>query len=149
MSSENYKHLTPNQRLFAAGELEHFEHSVIAGDARGMIAILLRVELNLSEAREYTQEILANPRKYGYCEGGCLRTLNRTRGRLWAALDRLDPSTFTVRQRHGLAPATGESERYPGKVTRIGCCSPRKLMHIQGWLRLRASSRFMGSPSDC
>ncbi len=72
MKYRNDRPLTPNQRLFIAGELGHFEHSVLAGDESGMIAILIKVELTPSRAKEYTREILDNPRKFGYCKGGCL-----------------------------------------------------------------------------
>jgi len=65
--------LTPNQRLFLAGELKHFERSVLDGDEGEMIGILLKVDLPPNQAREFAREILKNPRKFGYCEGGCLR----------------------------------------------------------------------------
>jgi hypothetical protein len=73
MKRQSYNHLTPNQRLFVAGELVHFEHSVLTGNESEMIAILLKVELQPSQAKEFAQEILDNPRKFGYCKGGCLR----------------------------------------------------------------------------
>jgi len=65
--------LTPNQRMYLAGELKHFEHSVLAGDEGEMVRILLKVDLQPNQARQFAREILANPRKFGYCEGGCLR----------------------------------------------------------------------------
>jgi hypothetical protein len=73
MRKRDYQNLTPHQRLFLAGELQHFERRVLAGDEGEMIAILLKVELPPQRAREFTFEILADPRKFGYCEGGCLR----------------------------------------------------------------------------
>lgn len=73
MKKRDYDNLTPNQRLFLAGELEHFERSVLAGDEGEMIDILLKVELPAHRAYAFAREILANPRKFGYCEGGCLR----------------------------------------------------------------------------
>lgn len=73
MKTHSYNQLTPNQRLFVARKLEQFEHSVLTGNEKEMISILLKVEMKPSQAREYAQEILVNPRKFGYCIGGCLR----------------------------------------------------------------------------
>ena len=70
---QDYAELTPNQRMYLAGELKNFESSVLAGDEGEMIRILLKVDLPPQEARRFTREILADPRKFGYCEGGCLR----------------------------------------------------------------------------
>ena len=73
MKQPDNQNLTPNQRLFLAGELKHFEQSVLAGNEQDMINLLLRVDLQPNRARQFVREILANPRKFGYCEGGCLR----------------------------------------------------------------------------
>ena len=73
MNQRDYQNLTPNQRMFLAGELEHFEHSVLAGNEGEMVRILLKLDLPPGEARSFAREVLANPRKYGYCEGGCLK----------------------------------------------------------------------------
>ena len=73
MKKRDYDNLTPNQRLFLAGELKHFERSVLAGDEGEMIDILLKVELQPRRALAFARKILENPRKFGYCEGGCLR----------------------------------------------------------------------------
>ena len=73
MQREDYEELTPNQRMFLAGELEHFERSVLAGNEQEMIDILLKVDLRPNQARRFVRDVLADPRKYGYCEGGCLK----------------------------------------------------------------------------
>ena len=72
MTKTNADHLTPVQRLYLAGKLKPFESSVLSGDETEMIALLLSVALPPDHARRYTREILANPRKFGYCIGGCL-----------------------------------------------------------------------------
>lgn len=77
MNRHSYDLLTPIQRLYVAGKLKHFEHSVLAEDKSAMIDTLLSVELELSQARGYSKEVLGNPRKFGYCVGGCLRPKKR------------------------------------------------------------------------
>lgn len=73
MDKQDFDKLTPNQRLFLAGELEHFERSVLAGQEEELVGILLKVDLPQQQAKAFVREVLANPRKFGYCEGGCLR----------------------------------------------------------------------------
>jgi len=77
MEKTEYEALTPNQRLFIAGKLKNFEYKVLAEDAEGMMDILLSVEMDLPQAKKHIQKILENPRKFGYCEGGCLLPRNQ------------------------------------------------------------------------
>jgi hypothetical protein len=74
MREHRYDSLTPIQRLYVAGKLKHFEVSVLAEDKSAMIDMLLSVELEPNQARGFSKEVLDNPRKFGYCIGGCLRS---------------------------------------------------------------------------
>ena len=73
MKSLDEQALTPNERLFLAGQLERFELYVLTENAQEMINILRKVDLDTKQAKDFTQKLLADPRKYGFCQGGCLR----------------------------------------------------------------------------
>ena len=73
MNAAENRNLSPNQRMFVAGLLKRFELFVLTEDEQEMVNILLKVNLDIRQARGYTQKVLSDPRKYGYCEGGCLK----------------------------------------------------------------------------
>lgn len=58
--------MTVNERLFEAGLLDDFDVASKNREQKAMIDILLRVELNESQAKETSDAIIDNPSKYGY-----------------------------------------------------------------------------------
>jgi len=64
--------LSPHELLFLGGRLIDFEQALLAGNGLEAIRLLEAVGLSSGSAENFSQEILADPRKYGYCLGGCL-----------------------------------------------------------------------------
>lgn len=60
-----YSGMTVNERLFAAGLLNEWDRAVKARDKSRMMDILGQVEL-ADEAEDTTDNLLANPAKYGF-----------------------------------------------------------------------------------
>lgn len=65
MNSE-YAGMTVNQRLFAAGLLDAFDHAARRRDRDEMIRLLASVELEGPDGVDIVDAILANPGKYGF-----------------------------------------------------------------------------------
>lgn len=73
MNSINKKRgLSPNERLFVTGQLQNFERAVLNVQEEEAVQLLIGVGFSDKKARRIANDILVNPRKYGYCHGGCL-----------------------------------------------------------------------------
>lgn len=60
-SEKNYSVMTVNNRLYDAGLLDDFYKAATKKDRNEMIALLMSVELDKSQAEETTDTILNNP----------------------------------------------------------------------------------------
>lgn len=66
MDEDKYAGMTVNERLFAADLLDAYEAAAMNRDRTTMIAILARVEMTPEQSVQTTDEILADPKKYGF-----------------------------------------------------------------------------------
>lgn len=73
MKSQNYDELSPHEQLFIHGKLIDFEKAILASNKQEATLVLESVGFSVESAKDISYEILANPRKYGYCRGGCLQ----------------------------------------------------------------------------
>ncbi|MBN1956861.1 MAG: hypothetical protein JXQ81_12715 [Desulfuromonadales bacterium] len=72
----------PHERLFLAGCLAAFEQAVLGADKVSAIRFLKRAGFDAQAAEEIITEIFAEPRRYGYCPGGCLNQQADTKSRI-------------------------------------------------------------------
>jgi hypothetical protein len=73
MKSQEYDNkLSPHELLFLGGKLIDFEKAILASNRLEAIRLLETVGLSVESAKNISEEILSDPRKYGYCPGGCL-----------------------------------------------------------------------------
>lgn len=61
----DYRGMTVNERLIAAGLLSAFDTAARSRDKSNMIDILLQVQLSADQAEETVNAILNDPAKYG------------------------------------------------------------------------------------
>ena len=73
MKYKNYDELSPHELLFIHGKLIDFEKAILASNKQEATLVLESVGFSVESATDISYEILANPRKYGYCHGGCLQ----------------------------------------------------------------------------
>jgi hypothetical protein len=57
--------MTVNERLFNAGTIEQIDLAVRRGDRETMIALLVAVEIEPTQAEKITDTTLAHPTRYG------------------------------------------------------------------------------------
>lgn len=58
--------LTLNERLRVSGLLEKFDTAIQAGDQAAAVTLLVKTGLRKPEAEEKVNNILADPKAYGY-----------------------------------------------------------------------------------
>ena len=63
---ESYAGMTVNERLFHSKLMDDFDAAARRRDREKMNAILVKVDLNETEAAWIVDTMLAEPRKYGY-----------------------------------------------------------------------------------
>ena len=62
----DYAGMTTNERLFVAGTLERFDDAVKKADRETMVKLLVNVQISGEEARQITETILSDPKRFGY-----------------------------------------------------------------------------------
>ena len=65
-AAPDYFGMTVNERLIAAGSLDAYDIAARNRDLDSMVAILINVQLALTQARETSETVLADSAKYGY-----------------------------------------------------------------------------------
>jgi hypothetical protein len=63
---EDLSGMTVNERLFALSKMDSFDQAIVSGNKEVAVNILEACELSYDAAVSTVQEILKNPKKFGY-----------------------------------------------------------------------------------
>ena len=65
-SDDELSGMTVNERLFACGLLDAWDHAAMNRDRPQMIALLLQTAIERDQAKRTTDAVLENPKMYGF-----------------------------------------------------------------------------------